>query len=126
MVRTLFSSFAAMPAGTGWLSFPLGPSARIRPSSICTLTPWGIAIGCLPMRDMVVPLPDVGEHFAAHALLAGVAIGQHAAGGGNQGHAHSAEDRRNLVVGDVDPPARRGDRHEAGGRLFGAGAGREV
>src|SRR5712691_7307539 len=126
MVRTLFSSFAAIPAGTGWLSLPLGPSARIRPSSIWTLTPWGIVIGCLPMRDMSDPSPHVGEHFAAHALLAGVAIGQHAAGGGEQGHAHPAEDRGDLVVGDVDPPPRRRDPHEARDHLLGAGAVLEI
>src|SRR5437016_1130018 len=120
IVSTLFSSLAAIPEGTGWLSLPLGPSARIRPSSICTLTPWGIGIGCLPMRDMRDPSPHVGEHFAAHALLAGVAVGEHAPRSREQGHAHPAEDRGDLVVGDVDPPPRGGHAHESRDHFLGA------
>src|SRR5262245_53510258 len=126
IVRMLFSMVAAIPAGTGWLSLPLGPSALIRWPSICTLTPCGIGMGCLPMRDMVVSLPDVGEHFAAHVLFPGVAVGHHAPGRRDQSHAHPAEDRGDLVVGDVDPAARRGHAHQAGDDLLVAGAVLEV
>src|SRR6266850_2216254 len=102
------------PAGTGWLSLPLGPSARTVAPSTRTFTPCGILMGCLPMRDMSAsPLPHVGEDFAADLLLARLAVGEHPAGGREQGDAHAGQDRRNLVVGDVHAAARRRHPHQA-------------
>src|SRR5258706_10547698 len=89
--------FGVRPAGTGWLSLPFGPSARTVLPSTATFTPWGILIGCLPMRDMRALLPHVGEDFAADLLLARLAVGEDAARGRQQPHAHAGQDRGNLV-----------------------------
>src|SRR6266850_3786807 len=114
------------PVGTGWVSLPLGPSARTVSPSTWIFTPCGIGIGSLPMRDMGGSLPHVGEDFAADLLLAGLAIGEHAAGGREQRHAHAGQDRRDLVVGHVHPPSRRGDTHQARDHLLVGGAVLEV
>src|SRR4051812_1491050 len=118
--------FGVRPAGTGWLSLPLGPSARTVLPSTAIFTPWGILIGCLPMRDMSGPLPHVGEDFAADLLLACLAVGEHAARGRQQGHAHTGLDRRNLVVGDVHAAARRRHPHQARDHPLVAGAILEI
>src|SRR2546426_7034572 len=112
------STLAERGAGIGWLSLPLGPSARTVPSVTCTFTPCGMGTGFLPMRDMSCPLPHVGEDFAADLLLAGLAIRHHALRRRHERHAHAGEDRRDPVVGDVDAPARRGHAHEAGDHLL--------
>src|SRR5689334_22443505 len=104
--------FGVRPAGTDCASLPLGPSARTVLPSTATFTPWGILIGCLPMRDMSAPLPHVGQDFAADLLLARLAVGEHAARGREQGHAHAGQDRGNLVVSDIDATARRRHPHQ--------------
>src|SRR5215470_112693 len=114
------------PAGTGWLSLPLGPSARTVLPSTATFTPWGILIGCLPMRDMVGSLPHEGEDFAPDPLLARLAVGDHAARGGDERHAHAAEDRGDLVVGDVDAAAWRRHPHQPRDHPLVAGAVLEI
>src|SRR5262245_26454546 len=118
MTRTLPSTFAESGGGTGWLSLPFGPSARTVPSATWTFTPWGIGTGLLPMRDISSPLPDVREDFAADLLLAGLAIGHHALGRGDERDAHAGQDRRNLVMGHVDAPARCGHPHQPGDHLL--------
>src|SRR5881397_4266576 len=120
------SSFALSPAGTGWASLPLGPSARTVAPSIWTFTPCGILTGFRPIRDMTLPLPHVGEHFAADLLLARVAIGHHAPRRRHQRHAHPGQDGRDLVVGDVHAPSRCGHPHEPGDHLLVAHAILEV
>src|SRR6476661_5932966 len=65
-------------------SSPLAPLTVTSDSSIATSTPDGTAMGSLPIRDMLLSLPglsrsgspDVGEDFAAHALLVRLAVGQ--------------------------------------------------
>src|SRR5262245_57006969 len=109
---------AVSPVGTGWASLPLGPSARTRAPSTCTLTPAGMVTGCLPIRDMGALLPHVGEHFAADLLLARVAVAHHPAGGGQEGHPHSAQDGWDTVVGDVHPTARRRHPNQARDHLL--------
>src|SRR5712664_2449260 len=126
MTSTPLSSFTDSGDGMGWLSLPFGPSARTMPSPTCTFTPWGIGMGFLPMRDMSCPLPHVGEDFAADLLLAGLAVGHHALGGRDERDTHAGEDRRDLIVGDVDAPPRRGHTHEAGDHLLVADAVLEV
>src|SRR5215813_2392650 len=113
-VRTtaLFSTLTLSPEGMGWESLPLGPSARTRPFSTWIFTPWGIATGCLPMRDMVSLSPYVSEDFAADLLLARLAVGYDTPGRGHDRHAHAAEDGRDRVVADVDPPSRRRHTHQ--------------
>src|SRR4029450_12664127 len=110
------------PVGTGWLSLPLGPSARTVRPSIWIFTPCGIGMGCLPMRDIEGSLPHAREDVAPALLLAGLAIGEHAAGGREQRHPHAGQDRGDLVVGHIDPPPRGGDAHQARDHLLVAAA----
>src|SRR5262247_4281288 len=112
------SSFALSPAGTGWVSLPLGPSARTVAPSIWTFTPCGILTGFRPIRDMTLPLPHVGEHFAADLLLARVAIGHHALRRRDQGHAHPGQDGRDLVAAHVDAAPGRRDPDQPGDHLL--------
>src|SRR2546426_5422856 len=126
MTSTPPSSVAESGDGMGWLSLPFGPSARTTPSPTWTFTPWGIGMGFLPIRDMSGSLPHVGEDFAADLLLACLAIGHHALGRRDERAAHAGEDRRDPVVGDVDPPPRRGHPHEPGDHLLVADAVLEV
>src|SRR5262245_55566695 len=109
MTTVPLASRGVSPAGTGWASLPLGPSARTVRHATWTLTPGGIRTGCLPMRDIPGLLPHVGEDFAAHLLLASLAIGEHPARGRHQRHTHAGQDRGDLVVADV---------HAATGRRY--------
>src|SRR5436190_4582010 len=120
------STFALSPGGSGWTSFPFGPSALTDPSAAWTFTPCGITTGFLPMRDMVRASPHVGEDFPAHTLLARVAVGADALRRRQERDAHAAEDRRDPVVADVDAPSRGGHAHEPGDHLLGPGAVLEV
>src|SRR5215510_8144581 len=122
----LSSSFALSPAGTGWVSLPLGPSARTVAPSIWTFTPCGILTGFRPIRDMTLPLPHVGEHFAADLLLARVLACHDTPRRRDQRHAHPGQDRGDLVVRHVDAPAGRRDTHEPGDHLLVAHAVLEV
>src|SRR5260370_13015769 len=111
-MRTWFpSTFALRPAGTGWASLPLGPSAWTVAPSTWTFTPCGITMGLRPIRDMR-PSPHVGEDFPARLLLARVAVRDDAPRRGQERHTHAPEDRRDPVVPDVDAPARGGHAHE--------------
>ena len=49
-----------------------------------------MAMGFLPIRDMV-PLPDVSEDFAAHALVGCLAVGEQARRRGDDRHAEAAQ-----------------------------------
>src|SRR3989442_9209876 len=113
IVSTLPSSFAVMPVESGCVSLPFGPSARTTLPSTDTFTPSGTGMGFLPIRDMRGSLPHVGEDFPAHLLLSRGAIGDDAARGRDDGHAHPREDGGHLVVGDVHAPAGLRDAHEA-------------
>src|SRR6476469_6965290 len=81
-------------------SVPLGPLTVTSDSSIATSTPDGTAMGSLPMRDMFLSLPglsrsgspDVGADFAAHALLARLAVGQQTLRRRDDRDAQSTED----------------------------------
>src|SRR5712691_595311 len=108
----LFSTRALSSGGMAWASLPLGPSALTRPFSTWTFTPWGMTTGFLPIRDIVSLSPHVGEDFAADLLLAGLAVGHDTPGRRHDRHAHAAQDGRDLVVTDVDPPSRRGHAHQ--------------
>src|SRR5256885_16206961 len=112
MTSTLFSTFALSPEGTGWASLPLGPSARTVAPSTWTFTPCGMGMGFRPIRDMGDLSPHVGEDFSAHSLLARVAVRQDAPRRRQQGDAHTAEDRRDPLVRDVDAPPRGRHAHE--------------
>src|SRR5882724_4994421 len=110
----LFSSFALSPAGTGCISLPFGPSARITTPSRFTFTPCGMLTGFRPIRDMRGLLPHVGEDFPADLLLARVAISHHALRRGDQRHPHPGQDGRDPVAADVHAPPGRGDPDQPG------------
>src|SRR5438034_9174098 len=102
------STFALSPGGRGWTSFPFGPSALTPPSTTWTFTPCGITMGFLPIRDIVRPSPHVGEDFPAHTLLPRIAVGDDAPRRRQEGDAHTTEDRRDPLAGDVHATPRRG------------------
>src|SRR5713101_6381290 len=113
-VSTSRSTVTDRLPGTVWLSLPLGPSALTVWPSTATLTPCGTVMGFLPIRDMAcAPLPHVREDFPAQLLLFHVAVRHHPAGGGQDHHAHAAEDGGDLVLGHVHPPPGLRHPHEA-------------
>src|SRR5215218_6075206 len=71
-----------------WRS-PRGPATRTTSGSIVTVTPVGMGMGLLPIRD--IDLPDLRDDLAADALPAGVVAGHHATRGGDDRGAHAAE-----------------------------------
>ena len=108
----------AMPGGTHWLNLPFGPCTSIAPGAIFTLTPFGSAIGFLPILtslDLVAlpagsvadtsrpaswltrRLPHVAEHFATDAGFPRRAAGHHAPRGREDVRAEAAEHRRHVV-----------------------------
>src|ERR1700716_145111 len=83
-------------------SSPLGPLTVTRSGSIAIVTPAGMGIGRLPIRDIAVSgLPDRRHDLAAHTLVAGVVAGHLSAGCGDDRRAHAALDARDVVVIDV-------------------------
>src|SRR5579864_7397633 len=89
--------------GTGTCILPFGPWTSMASSAICTLTPAGIGIGFLPIRDMA--LPNLAQEFAAHAFFAGGLAGHDSARRGKNGNAHAANDWTNAVLADVTAAA---------------------
>src|ERR1700761_8638883 len=74
------SSTSSMTVHESW---PLGPfTVTVWPSSV-RVTPEGIAMGFLPIRDICyLPAASINaaEHFAAHVLVAGHGVGHDALG----------------------------------------------
>src|SRR3954463_6680520 len=95
---------------------PRGPATRTTSGSTVMVTPVGTGMGFLPIRDMVrtFGLPDVGEHFAAHALLTGLVTRLDALGGGQDRGPHAAEDLGDVLGVHVRALARARDALEAG------------
>src|SRR4051812_38021691 len=97
---------------TTWLSSPLGPLTLTTPGSTVTATPLGRSIGLRPIRLMA--LPHEAEHLAADAALGGLAAGDHAGRGGQDGRAEAAEHLGQAVVLRVHAAARLGDALDPG------------
>src|SRR6187200_2609156 len=92
-VRTPSSTLISISRLSSWVSSPFGPFTVTRPGATSTVTPAGISIGLFPillMKVSLVRLPDVGDHFAADALLLGLVAGHHAGRGRNDRSAHAA------------------------------------
>src|SRR5262245_58839378 len=90
-------------------SFPLGPWTSTWSPLTETCTPFGIVIGFFPILDIAVvsrPSPDEAEHLAADPLAPRLAVGQHAPGRRQDGHAHPAQHAGDLVGAHVEPAAR--------------------
>src|SRR4051812_18348310 len=114
-------------AATVWLRVPLGPltiTVGVVVPSIWTSTPDGTVIGSLPMRDIATSLllglgsPDVGEDFPTHALLVGLAVGQQALAGRDDGDAQSTEHLGQTRGLGVHPQAGLADAADAGDRAL--------
>ena len=72
------------------------------------------------------PLPDVGEDFAAHALLGRLAIGEQAGGRGDDRHAEAAQNLGQIGGFRVHTQTGLGDAAHAGEAALTAGAVLEV
>src|SRR5215510_11065119 len=107
-----------MPAGCAWRSWPFGPFTSMAPSTTLTVTPLGIAMGFLPIRDIVfspgVLSPNVAKHFAPDAGFDGVPAGHHAARGGQDARAQTGQHIRHVVAPEIDAAAGTADALDAG------------
>src|ERR1051325_5557470 len=78
-----------------------------------TSTPFGSAISFLPMRDIGLSLPNLAEHFAAHARLRGLIAGEHALRGGDERQSEAAENLGDLFLAAIDALSGTGDALDA-------------
>src|SRR5688572_27899795 len=117
-VTTLPSSMAAvMPGGSACFNCPLGPLTSTPFASALMVTPFGIAIGFFPIRDMA-SLPNVAKDFAADAGLLRRLPGHHTARGRQNRHAQLADHGRHFVAARVDAAAGTAVALELRNRLF--------
>src|SRR6516164_8235305 len=106
-----------MPAGYAWRSLPFGPWISTAPgvwSRTLTVTPLGIAMGFLPIRDIAASLPDVAEHFAAHARFRGRAPRHHPSRRRQDAGAEATEDFGHVLLAEVDAAPWPADALDAG------------
>src|SRR6185295_16800204 len=97
-----------MPGGNACRILPFGPwtSTAFAASITLTVTPLGIGIGFLPIRDMCVsPSPDVAKHLAADAGLDRFAAGHHAARRGQDRGSQPRQHLGHIVPAEVDAAA---------------------
>src|SRR5213596_3682687 len=88
-------------------SWPPGPATRTTSGSIVTVTVSGRGMGFLPMRLM--RSPDLRHDLAAHAGLAGLVAGHHAARRRDDRRPHPALDLADAAGGGVVALARARD-----------------
>src|SRR5688500_18989848 len=111
-VPSLCSS--VMPAGISKDMLPFGPLAEIVCPEVVIVTPLGTAMGAFPMRDIVnLFLPNAAHELAAHAGLAGGAVGHHAVAGGDDEDAQAVSALGDLVAPRVATLAGTADALEA-------------
>src|SRR6478736_3330349 len=99
-------------------------TSRMPSSPLATVI--GAAMVSLPMRDMLLSLPglswsgspDVGEDFAAHALLVGLAVGQQSLRRRDDRDAEATEDLGQVGALGVDTQAGLADAAHAGDRAL--------
>src|SRR5690606_30438037 len=102
-VRASPSWVTSISSATVQVRSPLGPfTDTVWPSSV-TVTPFGIAMDFLPIRDILV---DPAENFAAHVGLAGRGVGHDALGRRKDRDAEAVLDRLQVADGRVDATAR--------------------
>src|SRR5215510_13162555 len=84
-------------------SVPLAPLTVILSAESCTSTPLGTSIGILATRDIRFLLSGhVDQHFAADTGGARLAVGHHALGRGDYGHAEAVHHLRDRIAALVD------------------------
>src|SRR5690625_2804614 len=91
-VTVLSSTVTVMGSGSTCDSSPLGPLTVTDWPSTLISTPDGTLIGALPIRDMLAPLPDVGEDFPAHLVVVRLTVGEQSLGGRDDRDTQPAED----------------------------------
>src|SRR4029450_11671820 len=103
---------------SGWSrrdSVPRGPfTVTVAFSSMVTSTPFGISMGCFPIRLMASSSPQQGRDLAADAAARGLPVRDHALGCGQDGDAEPAHDPWKLVVHGIHTATRGGDAPQAG------------
>src|SRR5208282_6162793 len=107
------ATFRLVRFGNSQSSLPFGPSTRTFCPLTSTFTFGGMAIGCFPIRDINLSLPDVADDLAAEVLFARLHPGHQAFRRRNHRHAHSIEHARNLRRADIAAQARRADAAQA-------------
>src|SRR5439155_15891414 len=97
------------------VNVPNGPLTLILSAAIVTSTPCGMVTGIFPTRDIVLLpfLRHVAKHFAADTGLACLAVGHHALGRGDNGHAETVHHVRDVVAALVDAQTRAADALDA-------------
>src|SRR5215471_472055 len=108
----------SMGSFTSTESCPLGPLTVTSRPLMVTSTPLGIVTGIRPIRDIAVPLPDVGEDFPAYAAPDRLLVGHQATRGGDDGDAQAAEHPRQVVLLRVHAQPRLGHPLEARDRAL--------
>src|SRR5688572_5965308 len=102
-----------MPGGSACRIFPFGPCTSTASPETFTVTPFGIGMGFLPIRDIVryhalfcyqtfCVLPDVAKDFAADARLLGGPSRHHAARSRQNRGAQPTEHARHVVHAEID------------------------
>src|SRR5512139_2948536 len=91
---------------------PLGPFTVTSEPLILTCTPAGIETGFFPIRDITSSetrysssLPDVPQHFAAHAQTPGLLAGDNALRRRQDRDTHARQHTRHSHFGGIHPAA---------------------
>src|SRR5512137_2514957 len=100
---------------------PLGPFTVTSEPLILTCTPAGIETGFFPIRDITSSetrnssgLPDVAQHFAAHAQALGLLAGDNALRRRQDRDTHARQYARHIHLGGVHPATGLADALDAG------------
>src|SRR5665647_1141147 len=101
-------------AGRERVRVPLGPVTVMTGPSRAISTPAGTRTGWRPIRDIVVPLPDVREDFAAELGLASLRAGHDPLAGADDDDAQAAQDPGDVRLAGVDAEAGLADALEPG------------
>src|SRR5258708_11006283 len=111
-----------IPPGNAVSNFPLGPCTATVSPSILTVTPLGIGIGFLPIRDIrsaLAPgvfvrtlLPDFAQQFAAYTFAACLSSRHHTPRRGKDVDPHAPKHAGNLCAAHIDAASR--PRHPLG------------
>src|SRR5437764_4035842 len=127
------ASSKLMPEGNACRILPFGPCTSTAPSTTLTVTPFGIVIGFLPIRDILCLVgrgssragrgaeaprslrsPHVTQHFAADAGLHRRAAGHDASRRPQNARPQPCQDVGHIVASEVDAAAGTADALEAG------------
>src|ERR1035437_6633531 len=102
-VQTSPSTFTPISGCIVRCNSPFGPFTATAWPFTVTVTPFGMGIGSLPIRDMMFPLPYEGEQLAARTLLPRFTIRHQPAGRAEDRDAQTVPHARDLGDGDVLP-----------------------